>query len=312
MAESKQKSIVVVVLWFGPWPKWIRFFLESCWWNPSIDWLIVTDQAAPNDLPPNVRLQPSSFADYRELVAEKLRIKPKWNETYKLCDIKPAVGFLHADAIKGYDYFGYGDLDIIFGDIRRFYTDEVLSHNIIATHEGRVGGHFALLRNTAEMREAFRLVRGWKYLLTAAKHYAFDEGYFSRLFLPNWNTPLRRIFIRRFLGDGLFVERFSTNIAPLKWADGGSEWPKRWFFRRGHLTTDRSGDREFLYLHFSNWQTSRWIDADVAPWEKIDQLVRIDAERPDCFAISERGIEPIADAPNETGDASPEQSHVAA
>jgi hypothetical protein len=296
MAEIKQKSIVIVVLWFGPWPKWIRFFLESCRWNPTIGWLIVTDAPTPNNLPSNVRLKLISFTDYRALIAQKLQIKPKWSEPYKLCDIRPAVGFLHEAEIAGNDYFGYGDLDVIYGDIRRFYTDEVLSHSIVSTHEGCVGGHFTLVRNTPDLREAFRLIRGWKYLLSHAKHTAFDEGYFSGLFLPTWNASwLRRRFIRRFIGNGLFVERFSTNIAPLKWADGGSDWPKRWFFRRGHLTTDRSGDQEFLYLHFSNWQTSRWTDADVAPWDAIDQLVRIEAERPDCFAISASGIESIAD-----------------
>ena len=32
-------------------------------------------------------------------------------------------------------------------------------------------------------------------------------------------------------------------------------YPQRWFWRRGRVTNEYDGDREFLYLHFMRWQS---------------------------------------------------------
>jgi hypothetical protein len=68
-------SILMILTWFGAWPGWLRFFLESCRRNPTIDWAIWTDQSAPHDLPPNVRVSTLSFDAYRDLVARRLGLR---------------------------------------------------------------------------------------------------------------------------------------------------------------------------------------------------------------------------------------------
>ncbi len=288
------RSICIIITWFGAWPPWMRLFVESCRWNPTVNWLLLGDSPPPADLPPNVRIQTVSFDDYRDQVASRLRIHPRWNDTYKLCDLKPALGYIHQQEIAGYDYWGFGDLDVIYGDIRRFYTPSVLVHDLVTTHEHIVAGHFSLLKTTPRMLTAFKRIPLWRALLATPHHKSFDEQIFSHLFLHIQGKRRWQRLITPYLGGGYFEERFSTNISTdLKWIDGGLDFPSEWFWDRGHLTSDRSGDREFLYLHFSHWQSNRWTGRDVAPWKTLDRLVDLPDERPTSFTISAKGFTPL-------------------
>jgi hypothetical protein len=287
---SALPRILIIIPWFGPWPAWMRFFIESCRWNPTVDWLLIGDAQPPGELPANLRVFTTSFENYRGLVASRLGLTFTWTETYKICDIRPAMGLVHQAEIAGYDYWGYGDLDVIYGDIRKFYTPDVLVHDVISTHAHILAGHFALLRATPRMLTAFQRIPWWRAHLSTPRHASFDEQLFSRLFLPMLRDRRAwRRLITPFLGGGYFRERFSTNFPPLKWIDGSYNYPRHWFWQRGHLTTDVSGDREFLYLHFTNWQSSRWTSENAATWRDLAQLDNVPAKRPTAFAISAGG-----------------------
>jgi hypothetical protein len=174
-AVAETSSICMIIPWFGPWPPWMRPFLESCRWNPTVNWLLYGDAPPPSDVPPNVRIVTTTLDDYRAAAASRLGIRLAWTNTYKLCDLKPALGFIHEHEIAGYDHWGFGDLDVIYGDIRRFFAPAVLSHDLVTTHEHIVAGHFSVLRTTPRMLTAFKRVPDWKLLLSSARHRSFDE-----------------------------------------------------------------------------------------------------------------------------------------
>ena len=125
---------------------------------------------------------------------------------------------------------------------------------------------------------------------------------FSRLFLPIRGKRAWRRLITPFLGGGYFREQFSTNLPGLKWIDGTGNFPGQWFWDRGRLTTDRSGEREFLYLHFSHWQSNRWTGEEMASWKDLARLDNVPEERPTGFAISAKGFTPLPErAPASSG-----------
>ncbi|HMK90585.1 MAG TPA: DUF6625 family protein [Methylocystis sp.] len=291
-----EPRILVFSLWFGPWPQWMRCFLASCRFNPTIDWLVISDAPALEDAPPNVLMKPMSFADFRDHLGKTLDIAPKWTDAYKVSDVRPALAALFPAEVAGYDYWGYCDLDLVFGDIRRFYTPQFLDADAISTHAHVFCGHFALLRNTERMANAFRKFPFWRHFLSTNVHKSFDEQKFSYLFLPfPKGRRLRRLFTP-FLGGGRFVEQFSTNLPPLPWIDGKrATWPERWLFDRGRLTAEGAGEREFLYLHFTNWNSNRWTGDAVAPWSGRDDLVALPQGQPDRFVISREGFTPAPD-----------------
>jgi hypothetical protein len=203
------------------------------------------------------------------------------------------MGVIHRSEMAGYDYWGYGDLDVIYGDIRRFYTPDVLTHDVISSHTHVLAGHFALLRNSPRIVSAYRQIPRWRARLSSARHESFDEQIFSRLFLPIRGKGAWRRLITPNLGGGYFREQFSTQFGWQTWIDGSKNYPRQWFWKCGHLTTDRSGEREFLYLHFSNWQSSRWTDDETAPWDRLAQLDNVPDENPTGFVISARGFTPL-------------------
>lgn len=255
--------ILFVIPYFGSWPFWMPFFLESCRRNADIDWLLFSDCGIPENLPPNVRIEPISYQEYCQLVSSRLEIDFAPVHAYKLCDIKPALGYIHADRLQGYDFWAFGDIDLIYGDLRAYFTAERLARNdLFSTHERRVAGHLCLMRTTSNQLELFKQIKDWRGRFSDHEHHALDEGAFSRLFLwrKNFPKPLFDLVgkfnpLRR---RSEFTEAFSTPGGVIKWHDGTDNFPVHWLWRDGRLSNDRDGERTFPYFHFVCWKRNEW------------------------------------------------------
>jgi len=280
-------SLAIIAVYFGRWPPWIEFFIETCKWNADVHWFIYGDCGAIENRADNVVIRPISFADYKALARRRTGITADPDHPYKLCDLKPALGHIHADDIAGFDFFGYGDLDVFYGRIRRFYTDALLNgHDVLSTHPECVSPHFAVLRNTDELRRAYALMPALDHWMHKPECVRVDDREFTRLFEPA--GPLAHVRRR-------WVEQYSTILSPRGWHDGTMNYPLRWFWTNGRLTNAADGEREFLYLHVMRWQSLRHAAATPAPtegaWTRLDP-VRFDWRRAgqDGFAIGPGGI----------------------
>lgn len=255
--------ILFVIPYFGRWPFWMPLFLETCRRNADIDWLLFSDCGVPENLPPNVTVETMTFEAYCQLVSQRLGIDFRPANAYKLCDIKPALGYIHVDRLEGYDFWAYGDIDLLYGNLREYFTAERLAaHDLFSTHERRVAGHLCLMRNNARTREVFKLIKNWKERFADDEHHALDEGAFSRIFLWRKNFP-RPLFtlvgkFNPWRRRSEFTEAFSTPGGCIKWHDGTKDFPQRWYWRNGRLTNDRDGDRAFPYFHFITWKHNEW------------------------------------------------------
>ena len=262
-------TICFVIPYFGNWPFWFPFFLESCAANPTIHWLLHTDCAIPDKVPTNVRIVETTFTSYCERISNCLGISFRPTSPYKLCDLKPALGYIHQDELNGFDFWAFGDIDVVYGDLRRYFTADRLSrYDLYSTHRRRISGHCCLLRNTPVMRNAFMLVANWRAFLSATQHVAFDESAFSHLFIrhKNWPTWLSRLVkpLNFWTRRTENVESFSTPYAGVEWVDGSKDSPAIWFWDNGRLTNNQNGDRQFPYLHFMVWKQREWPQNDAA------------------------------------------------
>ncbi len=155
------KTICFILPYFGTMPNYFDKFLESCAQNNTINCLVFTDAKTSHSYPDNVTVHYLTFAEFCNYFTKKLGHQPPF--PYKLCDYKTTYGYVLQEFITEYDFWGYCDCDLIFGDIRKFVTDEILLHyDKIFTR-----GHCTLLRNTPVYNELFRKVisRG-KYTFT--------------------------------------------------------------------------------------------------------------------------------------------------
>jgi hypothetical protein len=256
--DVDNQKIILITPYFGKWPCWFDFFIESCKYNPKINWLFYTDCGEPNNHAPNVKIVHCSFDDYKKRVADTLGITFNPESPFKLCDIKPAYGFIHQQEITEYDFWGFGDIDVIYGDLQGYITSEMLQHNMISFHGHRVAGHLCLLRNNEQMRNAFKKAKDWRAIFEDKSNRAFDERQFNALFIrhKNWPEKIRRfIYFSHFLmRTAYFKEAYSTSFGSVAWIDGSFNFPEEWCWQKGVLTTPISGDKQFPYVHFLHWK----------------------------------------------------------
>lgn len=262
-------KIIIIIPYFGRWPFWMDIFLASCATNPTIDWLLLGDCGKPEGLPGNVRFEDVGFTDYKKRIASSLGINFDPTDAYKLCDIKPMLGRIHEQEIQGYDFWAFGDLDLVYGDLRAVYTKELLAgYDLISNHATRVSGHLCLLRNTRLMREAFQQVPCWKEKIENHKHVAFDEKAFSKLFVKHKNFPrwLRQLTNRLYplVRCSSFVERYTTPNGYIAWKNGRYEFPQQWFWKNGLLWNDFESieEAQYPYFHFLGWKKN-WVDKKI-------------------------------------------------
>ncbi len=173
----KYQSVAIITCWYGAYPWYFPYFIHSCSFNPTIDFIIITD----NDelikrQPKNVKLIHKSLEETKLNATQKLGFTVSINCPYKLCDFKPAYGFLFPEIIKTYDFWGHGDIDVVYGNIRNFMTDEILdSYDVISSRHDYITGTFCLFRNTALMNTLLMQSKDYKNVFSDSQHFCFDE-----------------------------------------------------------------------------------------------------------------------------------------
>lgn len=180
MAAAYKFRIAMIFCYYGKFPWYFDYFCKSCSHNPSIDFFIFTDNDAARQLPPNIRLIKRSLAEIKAEADDKLGFPTAIDNPYKLCDLKPAYGYIFSKEIADCDFWGHGDIDVMYGDIRSIVTDEVLNnHDVISGRPEYLSGFFTLFRNDPYVNCLFRESKDYKKVFQDPENHCFDEC--------NWN-----------------------------------------------------------------------------------------------------------------------------
>lgn len=168
-----KNKVRIISCYYGQLPPWLDLWLLSCANNPEFDYLIVTDQTLARH-PENVQMLFMSFDELRERFSRILGFPAALTTPYKLCDYKPLYGLAFQDELKGYDFWGHCDMDLIWGNLSDFVTDDLLDRY------DRIGkfGHFILYRNTEQVNRLYQMPGGafpYEIVFRDASHYGFDE-----------------------------------------------------------------------------------------------------------------------------------------
>lgn len=252
---ERRSSICLVVCYIGKLPTYIDCVLRSCESNPDIDWLIFTDDKSSLRLPANVRIRPATMEGLRDEFSRKLGFEVSVPNPYQLCKFKPAYGYLFAEELQGYDFWGHFDLDVIYGDLRSFFPEDVLrAHDKILSR-----AHLSLYRNTPEVNRYF--------MLKAPNVVNYEEAFRN----PNTGQfdEWRGIYpILRYHDIPQYHEEFIVDvIIPTRWKYTrfeGTEitnypdqlfyWYKGKVFQAYRHREGATMDREFAYIHLQKRQ----------------------------------------------------------
>lgn len=284
------KPLLLFSPWFGPWPEWINFFVESCRWNPSIDWVIHTDQDPPDNRAPNVLFEKIDLSSFTRLLRERLGLKPDNIAAYKLCDFKPTYGLVFEERLAGYKWFGYCDMDVIFGQVDDFVAKSHSSNfDVVSADPDMLAGHLTIFRNKPAAKRYFARIRRWRSRLEEAGYTGMDEGAFTSALHPRRWHLWKRVRAPRVLFDNLAATPGGPRCMP-----DGTPIPLHWEWHNGKLTHARRPEGA-TYLHLMRWKSDRWNGPkDPAPWPHLQRIVQIDWREAasEGFSISPEGIRP--------------------
>jgi hypothetical protein len=170
-----QPSVSLILSYFGPWPPYVDLWLRSCEGNPDISWLVVSDHYLPTEPPSNVRSVRTTLPALRDRISDAVGMRVHLPYPYKLCDFKPAYGHVFADEIRGFDFWGHCDADLLFGHLRAFLHDKILQ----SFNKVLIRGSLALYRNNDEANSYYRLFApglDYRKVFTDPRtHLGFDE-----------------------------------------------------------------------------------------------------------------------------------------
>lgn len=145
------KKICLMNIWMGPFPDFYPLWELSAIRNPSIDFVVISDRKGWRDKE-NIHYIYMDLEDVKRRIQLLFPFKIKLERPYKLCDYKPVWSLAFPEVVEGYDFCGYCDFDLIFGDIRDFITEEILERYDKILEQG----NFTLYRNTDDVKNLFR------------------------------------------------------------------------------------------------------------------------------------------------------------
>lgn len=145
-----------VCCYFGKWPAHFQMWLSTCSYNLQVTFWLVTDIPMEGyQVPDNVKVCRMSFTEVGERIQKTFPdINVCVDRPYKLCDFKTAYGNIFVDLFEGYDYWGFYDIDTLWGDIVKFIPENHDSHLIKIFP----CGHLSFIRNVAPWNKVYELV----------------------------------------------------------------------------------------------------------------------------------------------------------
>ncbi len=239
-------KIVVIGVYFGNFPEYMNLWLKSCEFNKEIDFIIFTDNIIKTNIK-NVKFIKLTLKDFSEIASKKLKMNIILEKPYKCCDYKVVYGLIFEDYIKQYKFWGHCDFDMIFGDIKKFITDEMMNKydKILPL------GHLSLYRNTTENNERYKcdgsITGNYQEVFSNNKSYAFDEinGIYSIYKKNNFPFYDKRIFA----DISMIYKRFRLALKDKNYYNQVFYWENGKVYRayEEHKVIKRE---EFIYIHF--------------------------------------------------------------
>ena len=167
-------TLAVIVQYYGKLKPSFALWSESARRTGDVDFFVFCDDKEPENPADNIKWVNFTLKDFNELAVRKLGVQFKITNPYKLCDFKPMYGRIFEDHIKGYDYWAYGDLDVVYGKIRE-YLEKIDYRKYSKINQA---GHFCIMKNVPQITDLFKEqvpgTRYWKDVLESS-NCAFDE-----------------------------------------------------------------------------------------------------------------------------------------
>ncbi|WP_270215261.1 DUF6625 family protein [Clostridium butyricum] len=250
-----------IIPYFGVMPNYFQLFLNSCKENKAFNWIIFTDDETCYNYPSNVKKISMNMIEFKDLLLKKFDFTIRISNPHKLCDLKPAYGYIFEEYIKKYEFWGHCDVDLIFGKLSNFINDDLLEQydKLFCL------GHCIIYRNNFENNRVFmKAINGeewYKESFQMEKTTAFDETcggtrnvntiflhYNKKVLMKDWSmnslvSPANFIKVT-YSGESDKFEIEKSLEAIYLWNQGSVI---RYYFNENKFITE-----EFMYIHLQS------------------------------------------------------------
>lgn len=228
-------KIAMILPWYGAKP-WYWPLFEASAKRIGMDVIVIAEKGFRVSAR-NFRVMEMSLEEVRLRAEKALGTDINLTRGYKLCDLRPMYGVVFADILKDYDYWAYGDCDVIYGRKFNDFLSKVVDGNWdVATVRGKwLSGPFTMLKNVPKINTLFERAKDWREVIKCSTNRYFDE------FGDDWfelyccaGVALAELYKRdwtfggvvwsaadiRFLHEDVIVEDFLKHNALLMYRDG--------------------------------------------------------------------------------------------
>lgn len=267
-------KIAIIVCYFGNLPPWMDIHLETCKNNPTITWLLFSDAQPPQNDCGNVIFHRFSLPELNRLASRQLGLKIA-KDIYTLHDLYPMYGHIFSEQLRDFDFWGHGQLDTFYGDLRKFLSTEVLeNHDIFSGRKDTLSGHLTLYRNDPEINSLLLLYPAYKSVMENQSYFfGAVEILLNGVLRTCWSDFCRTGKMKKIWWN----EEVMADHPMLEACKDG------WYWEDGKIRNQQEKDKEYLYLHFMKWKESM-------------QDIKLDWKtKPRQFSITETGVYPMQD-----------------
>ena len=247
--RRRRGKALLILPYFGTYGPWFPLYLHSLARQNTLDLLLVSDLEPP-ELPANARRVPMTFDRLRELAADKLGMPVRLQRMRNICDLRPGYGRIFDEFTGGYDYWAFGDEDVLYGDMDGMLAPHLNGTNdLVVPGANGKSGHLTLVRNAPRTNELALRDPAYKDVLVSFEHWAYDETSWR------WGGEISSFY-------KIVKEAEARGELTIKWGIhriAGVPKPGRWYVYDGHHLHEDNGT-EFLYYHWGRMRhrSVRW------------------------------------------------------
>ena len=167
--------VAMILPWYGAKP-WYWQLFEASARRIGMDVIVVAEKGF-RVKERNFRVVEMSLDEVRRRAEKALGTGVNLTRGYKLCDLRPMYGVVFADILEDYDYWAYGDCDVIYGRKFNDFLAKVADGDWdVATVQSKwLSGPFTMLKNVPKINTLFERARDWRKTLGCSDNQIFDE-----------------------------------------------------------------------------------------------------------------------------------------
>jgi hypothetical protein len=228
-------------------------FLRSVELNPDVHLFLLSTRTSDR-FPANVTVVPLSLSEIEGRVRKYVDSALSVDHAYKLCALKPFYALLFPELVEGYDFWGYCDIDLVFGNLSELLTADRLGQvDVFFADAHMVMGHFALYRNRPEINALAKRIPNYVKRIATKAHFASDEEGMTEVVAAH---PEIRWSMARSLRESQLTLTSRGQMMGRTSGVLGDQHKGYWRAGRSFIESREHSPQEVLYLHFMGLKRS--------------------------------------------------------